>query len=39
MKLKEYCPQLARLFEAGQYVQNIKLKTKAVNQGEFTVYK
>ena len=39
MKLKKYCPQLARLFEAGQYVQNIKLKTKAVNQGEFTVYK
>ena len=39
MKLKKYCPQLGRLFEAGQYVQNIKLKTEAVNQGKFTVYK
>ena len=39
MKLKKYFPQLARLFEAGQYVENIKLKTEAVNQGKFTVYK
>ena len=31
IKLQKYCPQLARLFEAGQCVQNIKIKTKAIN--------
>ena len=29
--LKKYCPQLARLFDAGQCVQNIKIETKAIN--------
>ena len=31
INLQKYCPQLARLFEAGQYVQNIKIETKAIN--------
>ena len=31
IKLQKYCPQLARLFEAGQCVQNIKIKTNAIN--------
>ena len=31
IKLQKYWPQLARLFEAGQCVQNIKIKTKAIN--------
>ena len=26
IKLQKYCPQLARLFEAGQCVQNIRNK-------------
>ena len=26
IKLQKYCPQLARLFEAGQCVQNIRKK-------------
>ena len=29
--LQKYCPQLARLFKAGQCVQNIKIETKAIN--------
>ena len=28
---KWYCLQLARIFEAGQCVQNIKIETKAIN--------
>ena len=28
---QKYCPQLTRLFEAGQCVQNIKIETKAIN--------
>ena len=31
INLQKYCPQLTRLFEAGQCVQNIKMETKAVN--------
>ena len=31
INLQKYCPQLARTFEAGQYVQNIKIETKAIN--------
>ena len=31
INLQKYCPQLARLFEAGQCVQNIKIETKAIN--------
>ena len=31
INLQKYCPQLARLFEAGQWVQNIKIETKAIN--------
>ena len=31
INLKKYCPQLARLFEAAQCVQNIKIETKAIN--------
>ena len=31
INLKKYCPQLARLFEVGQCVQNIKIETKAIN--------
>ena len=31
IKLQKYWLQLARLFEAGQCVQNIKIKTKAIN--------
>ena len=30
-ELQKYSPQLARVFEAGQYEQNLKLKTKAIN--------
>ena len=37
--LQKHCPQLAGLFEAGQYIQNMQWqwKTKA-NKGKFTVY-
>ena len=31
INLQKYCPQLARIFEAGQCVQNIKIETKAIN--------
>ena len=31
INLKKYCPQLARLFEAGQWAQNVKIETKAIN--------
>ena len=31
INLQKYCLQLARIFEAGQCVQNIKIKTKAIN--------
>ena len=31
IKLQKYWAQLARLLEAGQYAQNIKIKTKAIN--------
>ena len=31
INLQKYCPQLTRLFEAGQCVQNIKIETKAIN--------
>ena len=31
LNLQKYCPRLARLFEAGQCVQNIKIETKAIN--------
>ena len=31
INLKKYCPQLTRLFEAAQCVQNIKIETKAIN--------
>ena len=31
INLQKYCPQLARLFKAGQCVQNIKIKTEAIN--------
>ena len=31
INLQKYYPQLARLFEAGQCVQNIKIETKAIN--------
>ena len=31
INLKKYCPQLARLFEAGQCVQNTRIETKAIN--------
>ena len=31
INLQKYCLQLAMLFEAGQCVQNIKIKTKAIN--------
>ena len=31
INLQKYCPQLARLFKAGQCVQNIKIETKAIN--------
>ena len=30
IKLQKYCPQLARLFKAGQCLQNIKIKTEAI---------
>ena len=30
INLQEYCPQLARLFEAGQCVQSIQIETKAI---------
>ena len=30
IKLQKYCPQLARLFKAGQCMQNIKIKTEAI---------
>ena len=29
--LQKYCLQLARIFDAGQCVQNIKIETKAIN--------
>ena len=29
--LQKYCLQLARIFKAGQCVQNIKIETKAIN--------
>ena len=29
--VQKYCLQLARIFEAGQCVQNIKIETKAIN--------
>ena len=29
--LKKYCLQLARIFDVGQCVQNIKIETKAIN--------
>ena len=29
INLQKYCPQLARLFEVGQCMQNIKIETKA----------
>ena len=31
INLKKYCLQLARLFDAGQCVQNIKIETKGIN--------
>ena len=31
INLQKYCPQLARLFEAGQCVQNTKIEAKAIN--------
>ena len=31
INLQKYCPQLTRLLEAGQCVQNIKIETKAIN--------
>ena len=31
INLQKYYPQLARIFEAGQCVQNIKIETKAIN--------
>ena len=31
INLQKYCPQLARIFKAGQCVQNIKIETKAIN--------
>ena len=31
INLEKYCPQLARIFKAGQCVQNIKIETKAIN--------
>ena len=31
INLQKYCLQLARLFKAGQCVQNIKIETKAIN--------
>ena len=31
INLQKYCPQLARIFEAGQCMQNIKKETKAIN--------
>ena len=31
INLQKYCPQLARLFKAGQCEQNIKIETKAIN--------
>ena len=31
INLQKYCPKLARIFEAGQCVQNIKIETKAIN--------
>ena len=31
INLQKYCPQLARIFEARQCVQNIKIETKAIN--------
>ena len=31
IKLQKYRPQLARIFEVGQCMQNIKIKTKAIN--------
>ena len=31
INLQKYCPQLARLFEAGQCMQNIKIETKTIN--------
>ena len=30
INLQKYYPQLARIFEAGQCVQNIKIETKAI---------
>ena len=31
INLQKYCLQLARTFEAGKYMQNIKIETKAIN--------
>ena len=31
INFQKYCPQLARLFGAGQCMQNIKIETKAIN--------
>ena len=31
INLKKYCPRLARLFEAAQCMQNIKMEPKAIN--------
>ena len=31
INLQKYCLRLARLFEVGQCVQNIKIETKAIN--------
>ena len=31
INLQKYFPQLARIFEAGQCAQNIKIETKAIN--------
>ena len=31
INLRKCCPQLTRLFEAGECVQNIKIETKAIN--------
>ena len=33
INLKKYCPQLARIFKAGQCMQNTKIETKAIKQG------
>ena len=31
INLQKYCPRLARLFEAAQCMQNIKIEPKAIN--------